>query len=130
MSGGTSVFTVIPPHLDSFQVSTAGSGGPSLNARVTAAGLLADLPLQRQWRFASLRDGLRPPLTPEPLQADWAQAIRGQGTPCPVATAGYLGGSHDISQDAHQRRAVHRGSPQMLGLTKARSRLPTTPTSA
>src|SRR4051794_2164544 len=83
MSGGTSVFTVISPHLDSFQVSTAGSGGPSLNARVTAAGLLADLPLQRQWRFASLRDGLRPPLTPEPLQADWAQAIRGQGTPAP-----------------------------------------------
>src|SRR4051812_32323274 len=83
MSGGTSMFTVIPPHLDSFQVSTAGSGGPSLNGHVTSAGLVADLPLQRQWRFASLRDGLRPPLTPEPLQAVWAQAIRGRARPAP-----------------------------------------------
>ena len=65
---------------------------------LTYAGLLADLPLQCQWRFASLRDGLRPPLTPEPLQAGWAQAFRGQGTPCPLTTAGSHGGVKCDSQ--------------------------------
>src|SRR3954467_8700312 len=73
--------------------------GPSLNGHITSAGLLADLPLPYQWRFASLRDGLRPPLTPEPRQAGWAQALRGQGTPCPLTTAGYLGGvRHEVRE--------------------------------
>src|SRR5664279_3735167 len=48
----------------------------------------ADVLLQRQGCRASLRDGLRPPLTPEPLHARWG-SVRGRQVPAPASRAAH-----------------------------------------